>query len=81
MSCYNLSENPEFINILNDTKEKKETDEKEKETPNKYINVTNFSTKSNEKYNIPSSLIIRYIDPIIILKNIRSSYLFMLSRK
>jgi hypothetical protein len=71
MSCYNLSENPEFINILNDTKEKKETDEKEKETPNKYINVTNFSTKSNEKYKI-----VKYDKSLLINDHVGSTGLF-----
>lgn len=66
MSCYNLSKNTEFSQLLkglkdNESKEQeskdkeeesKEQESKEEESKNKVINVTNYSTKSNEKYKI-----------------------------
>jgi hypothetical protein len=44
MPCYNLSENPEFAQLLDTTSN----------TPvsSKFITVSNYSTKSNEKYRI-----------------------------
>jgi hypothetical protein len=45
MPCYNLSENPEFAQILDSTSNTSESS-------NKFITVSNYSTKSNEKYKI-----------------------------
>ena len=47
MSVYNLSEIPEFARLLSNSLEPASEAE-----DNKYINVTNYSTKSNEKYRI-----------------------------
>ena len=49
MSVYNLSEIPEFARLLNTSNSLESASDAE---DNKYINVTNYSTKSNEKYRI-----------------------------
>ena len=59
MSVYNLSEMPEFARLLSNGLEVED---------NKYINVTNYSTKSNEKYRI-----VRY-DKNSLNKNCISKY-------
>lgn len=46
MSVYNLSEIPEFARLFETSKQATDAED------NKYINVTNYSTKSNEKYRI-----------------------------
>ena len=45
MPCYNLSENPEFSQILDSASNTTESS-------NKFITISNYSTKSNEKYKI-----------------------------
>ena len=53
MSVYNLSENEEFARILKtDTQDTKDSADANNNKDNIYINATNYSTKSNEKYRI-----------------------------
>ena len=65
MSVYNLSEILEFARLLNTSNSLEPASDAE---DNKYINVTNYSTKSNEKYKI-----VRY-DKNSLNKNCISKY-------